>query len=114
MNKYVSKIGKEVKSCKMANFSFPENACLFWGLCEPGGVPSGDTTSPPISLSQYNTSCSNIFQIQRKRLSWLFSSASQIMFLFHLDKGMRNSVQGEKVLEGYYDCSSTIVHFCTC
>lgn len=64
MNKYVSKIGKEVKSLKMANFSFPENACLFW-VCGS----SGNTTRPPIPRSQYNTSCSNIFQIQRKCLS---------------------------------------------
>lgn len=65
---YVNKIGKEVGSLKLGNFSFPDSACPFWGLCEISDAPSSKDTSPSFPLA-VNISCSGIFQIQKKPLS---------------------------------------------
>lgn len=72
MKKNVNKIRKEVKGLKMADFSFPGNAHLFWGWWENQSYAKWWHCESTISLPQFHTSWASIFQAQKKILSILF------------------------------------------
>lgn len=81
MKKNVNKIRKEVKGLKMADFSFPGNAHLFWGWWENQSYAKWWHCESTISLPQFHTSWASIFQAQKKILSILFFFSAQIMLM---------------------------------